>query len=531
MDHFSRRSLITAVAGGGLALWLPDWICQAVAQAPALSPALLPPPVHTRYSATSPQGKAMLSKYATAVDRMMKLVPKGDPRNWEFQWYTHWIPGPNGFGPWPPVEAKKTETIQQVYQGKPPSDPHRKLAEAMWDNCQSHGFNPNLPSFFEEMLFCPWHRYFVYYFEQIIRVVIGDASFTLPYWDYLSGNVSDLSIPPEFRDPQSPLFRPNRNPWVNAGERIDKQNPGSLNLDAFQESSYIKPIPNGNIGFCPVLDRNPHGLVHVYVGNGTNMGSVPTAAGDPIFWLHHSNIDRLWESWNRLNHANPPWPARNFPFANGAGGAVTAPVAGADRVALLHYRYETYQVPAGLTEPLVASAPFSASAPAAQAALEAPLEVRAIAEEPLKLGAAPLRVALTSPAAPLATATPLAAAPEPLQVLADRNYYLLLGDINVQADPGAATYNVYFDLPEGAAAPSTEDPTYVGTLNFFGAAPGHGHSEGGEGHAAVFNVTAAVKRLQAAGKLSGTPTVTLVPQGEGHDQAKPTIGELSLVED
>jgi tyrosinase len=519
MDPFTRRFLLTAGSSAGLAVWLPDWLREAAAQTPPL-----PVPVHTRYSASSPQGKAMLVKYATAVDRMMHHVPKGDPRNWEFQWYTHWIPGPGGFSPWPTVAAKKTATIQQVYQGKPPNDPHRKLAEAMWDDCQAHGSNPNIPTFFEEMFFCPWHRYFVYYFEQIIRAVLADPSFTLPYWDYLSGQISDLSIPPEFRDPQSPLYRPNRNPWVNAGERIDKQNPGSLNLNAFLETSYIKPIPNGGVGFCPVLDGNPHGAVHVYVGNNTNMGNVPTAAGDPIFWLHHSNIDRLWESWNRLNHANPPWPSRTFPYANGAGGAVTAPVAGADRVALLHYRYDTYQVPAGVAEPLVAAAPFSAAAPAAQAALEAPLEVVAIAPEPLTLGAAPLRAALTLPAAPLAAA----AAPQALQVSADRNYYLVLADIKVQADPGAATYNVHFDLPEGAT-PSTEDPTYVGTLNFFGVEAGHDHGEG-EGHRAAFNVTEALKKLQAAGKLSDKPTVTLLPRGEGHDQAKPTVGELSLIE-
>jgi hypothetical protein len=38
-----------------------------------------------------------------------------------------------------------------------------------------------------------------------------------------------------------------------------------------------------------------------------------TAAQDPIFWLHHANIDRLWERWLQLGggRANPvnfsPW--------------------------------------------------------------------------------------------------------------------------------------------------------------------------------------------------------------------------------
>jgi tyrosinase len=36
------------------------------------------------------------------------------------------------------------------------------------------------------------------------------------------------------------------------------------------------------------------------------MSGFNTAARDPIFWLHHANIDRLWEAWLALeDHANP----------------------------------------------------------------------------------------------------------------------------------------------------------------------------------------------------------------------------------
>ena len=285
---------------------------------------------------------------------MMNQIPKGDPRHWEFQWYTHWIPGPIRVEEWPAVIAKKNETLNQVYAGKPPNDPHRLLAQAMWDNCQAHTTNPNDPNFFQELFFLPWHRYFVYYFEEIIRGVLSDATFTLPYWDYLSGNVADLSIPPEFRDSNSKLFRSNRNAWVNAGERIDKQNPGSMNLNAFRETRYVTA---SGVGFCPILDGNPHGQVHVNVGDPTNMGRVPTAGGDPIFWLHHCNIDRLWESWNRLpGRANPSWPDRSFDFADGTGKAVSVGVAGADRVASLKYQYDRYYTPTA-AGPAVAAAP------------------------------------------------------------------------------------------------------------------------------------------------------------------------------
>ena len=38
------------------------------------------------------------------------------------------------------------------------------------------------------------------------------------------------------------------------------------------------------------------------------MGSVPTAAQDPIFWMHHCNVDRLWNRWLAAGggRANPP---------------------------------------------------------------------------------------------------------------------------------------------------------------------------------------------------------------------------------
>ena len=42
-----------------------------------------------------------------------------------------------------------------------------------------------------------------------------------------------------------------------------------------------------------------------------------TAALDPIFWLHHANIDRLWEVWNIGGGAKPDhqrWLDRSFPL-------------------------------------------------------------------------------------------------------------------------------------------------------------------------------------------------------------------------
>ncbi len=38
------------------------------------------------------------------------------------------------------------------------------------------------------------------------------------------------------------------------------------------------------------------------------MADFSTVGGDPLFYLHHANLDRIWESWNRLGHTNPTDP-------------------------------------------------------------------------------------------------------------------------------------------------------------------------------------------------------------------------------
>jgi tyrosinase len=509
MSLLTRRSAMAVGASSGLALSVPGWVRGTLAQTPRVS---------TRYSAQSSQGKAMLKLYARAVDIMMHKVPKGDPRHWDFQWYSHWIPGPGS--PWPAVETKKNDTLQAVYGGQPPTDPNRKLATVMWDGCQAHSFNPNDPSFYQELFFLPWHRYFVYYFEEIIRSVLQDATFTLPYWDYLGGPPGTVAIPPELQDSASPLYRADRNPGVNAGQPVDV-GPGrtKLNSNAFKETLYIKSTPQGDVGFCPVLDGNPHGAIHVDVGTPTNMGRVPYAGGDPVFWLHHCNIDRLWESWNRLpGRKNPNWPDRSFTFANASGGAVIAPVAGADRVALMHYQYDQYYVPQGI--------PIAAVAADRQlTAVSSPSEVRAIISAPLSLGSTAVSAALAAPATPLATGAPALRLAVPSSA---RSLYLILGGVDAMLDPGSVVYNVYLDMPEGTKA-SESDPYYVGSLNFFNAALGHDHGDS-HGHTTAFNVTDVVKALQASNKLSARPTVTLAPSGELRGDAKPMVGEVALVE-
>ena len=46
--------------------------------------------------------------------------------------------------------------------------------------------------------------------------------------------------------------------------------------------------------------ENMHNAIHSLVGNGGHMGQVPYAGFDPIFWLHHANVDRLFAIWQAI---------------------------------------------------------------------------------------------------------------------------------------------------------------------------------------------------------------------------------------
>ena len=445
MNKFSRRTVVLSGAGAVLA---PTWL-STMAKAQTLKP-------YTRYDVASPEGQKTLAKYAKAVGLMSDRAkfPLGNARSWTFQFYTHWLP------PGPETNyAASSAQKENIVKTLPANE--RSLAEAMWNDCQSHGANPPGQQQFQETYFCPWHRWYVYYLEHIVRGVLEDDDFSLPYWNYTSGRVEDLSIPAAFRDPGSPLYRQNRNPWVNRGERIDKNNPGTISVAALQEPRYIDR-PNGEIGFCPQLDGNPHGLVHVYVGNGKGMGNVPYAADDPIFYLHHCNIDRIWESWNRgAKHPNPPWsdkPVKMFVFADAKGERVVVEPSKASRVSEINYQYDSY-IPVPSNAPAIAFSELALN----RAAAEPPVTA-AKGAGPVTLGANAVNVPLASQPGPNLPPGAAADLQSRVQSLAPgRQIYLVARDITSNLDP-SVTYNAYLDLPAGSTPKGAEDPHYVGTI-------------------------------------------------------------------
>jgi hypothetical protein len=309
----------------------------AAAKSPAAAPSDPAKKVFTRYNVNSPEGQVMLAKYARAVE-IMRTLPDYDQHSWNWWWYTHWVKGfPASL--WDLSKKKKAEviaTLPKEYQAD---------AEAVWDGCQAHATDPSDPEHYQQWFFLPWHRLMLRQFEGVIREVLHDEDFTLPYWNPVTGNPDDLILPAAFRQPGTPLYNGTRWFWVNGGERIDNIYRDWISLDALNEKFYIDS-PQGSLGFNPRLDQNPHFFTHLALGG--DMAEFSTVGGDPLFYLHHANIDRIWESWSRLGNTNPTDPKylnRKFSYGDRSGKRADLPVSMGDRVAQLGYEYDSYEKP------------------------------------------------------------------------------------------------------------------------------------------------------------------------------------------
>ncbi|MEN3331857.1 MAG: hypothetical protein V7641_1222 [Blastocatellia bacterium] len=501
MSDLSRRSFIAGMSAIPFSVWFEKY---AAAQ-----------PVVTRYNAYTPMGQNMLKTYASAVKTMMSTSQR-DPKSWVFQWYTHWIKGdPNG--------DQKDNVIKNIYG--PGSSPQKALAKEMWETCQAHGDG------MDENYFLPWHRMYVYFFERIIRQVSGKPGFTLPYWNYSVPGARHGILPPEFRKSGDPTFgslfiniRNVRNVAngyanVNGGEAIDKyQSDSPLALTSLKQCTY-KPRPPAIPGFCMDLDQTVHGSVHVLVGNDNNMGDVPTAAGDPIFWLHHSNIDRLWASWEKAGRKDPTddsnWMSKPFVFADENGNRVVATVKDFVSIAKLGYTYDRFET----VPPPSPPCPTISAAAAKRHAV--------VLGGAVSLAAEPVRATL-EPAG--AAAASLASSIKSLK--AERHIFLVLRNLRAQAQPGVL-YDVYFDMPPDTPA-DRRSSYFVGKLHFFNAVSHGAHSGDTSANATPrffsFDVTPLVKNLAKQNKLSAKPAVSIVPAGQPKAEASPVIGEISLEE-
>jgi tyrosinase len=154
--------------------------------------------------------------------------------------------------------------------------------------------------------FLAWHRGYLYYLEQQMKRICGDTSFTLPYWDWFS----NASIPSEFTDSASgnPLYVP----------RVNTNVYNALDLSPFAASVVNFQRGTAN-SFEEKFETAPHNPVHNIIG--ASMATMKSPR-DPIFYLHHANVDRLWHAWalpdgRTMPAPSDPYWAGTFNYAPG----------------------------------------------------------------------------------------------------------------------------------------------------------------------------------------------------------------------
>jgi tyrosinase len=429
--------------------------------------------VRIRYKVSFAKGAENVSWYAKAVAKM-KTRPAMDPTSWAFQGAIHgYAPGTN---PWPSLV-------------NPP-----RPGEPNWNECQH-----------QTWFFLPWHRGYLACFEAIVAAAVkelgGPSDWALPYWDYSSGAPNARKMPRAFLDGGSsnPLWAPRRRQWdtdpnfeLNAGY-VDTG--PALGNGTFPSGGMGVPAGFGGpvtdfmhygvrAGYSSgALENQPHNLVHDNISGW--MGNPDTAALDPIFWLHHANIDRLWEVWVQrwgagANPGQPRWRSgTTFRLFEAGGNRYTFNANDMidTRAILGGYEYDD-PAPKGVLRKamdIVAAATESAMA----GDEERKAQLVGASAPGIRLTGASVRttVRLDAPALRLPSALESASAEAP-----DRRLYL-----NVENVTGLANGTVYRVM---VRAPGASEAVHAGYISAFGSGP-RGHGEAG-GSSTALDVTEAV---------------------------------------
>jgi tyrosinase len=150
--------------------------------------------------------------------------------------------------------------------------------------------------------FFPWHREYILRFERALQAI--DPAVSLPYWDWTSDNLNSAGT-------ESLIWR---NDFMGgpgaAGTGNMTTGPfGGWGLRRNSFSIFGSPGTGGTIASRMASSdyttfrqiEGPHGAAHVWVGG--DVGNAAIAPRDPVFWLIHANVDRLWAEWIRQHQA------------------------------------------------------------------------------------------------------------------------------------------------------------------------------------------------------------------------------------
>ncbi len=525
---YNRRDfLVTTAAAAGAA---------ALPSAPALAAA-----TYTRYDATSVQGQAMLAAYATAIKAMLKLPPD-HPHNWFRAAFVHLMDCPHGnwwFYVWHRGFIGYWETVVRKYSGNP------KFAFPYWDWTNL----PRIPASMFTSVLTPVDSTYLPYTKDLTTFTNFIQPAMKKFWNGLSSaqraqlNIRGYSTFDAMWNDVSGNGVPANGAFA-ATAKARYLSPGNPNLDPdvaydctpfiidkglaplkFYDPSVSKsftssktPSHNSPAGSFSVLEGLPHNNVHNNIGGYPAWNPGPfgymtqfLSPVDPIFFLHHSNMDRLWDVWTRKQERLhqpilPPEPdlttLKNEPFlfyinANGYVGPKTA--GDVLSTAVFDYQYGPGGFPPSVT--LFSARPT--------ATLTAAALIRGTVQGnsgTVTLPRAALQRQLTA-APQLGGVT--------LEITIDR------------PEGPVRQFDVLVNAPAGTTKASAGNPSFAGTIGFFGLAMKGMHATTGATFAVPIPPTHRALRAAGAAAATGTTLHVQVVPSHGVGEA-PVLRSLAV---
>ena len=354
------------------------------------------------------------------------------------------------------------DVCDQYYQHLKNVDvPNDGFTNDVWGTCQ-HG----------NLEFLPWHRMMLYFYEKTVRKYVG-GDYSLPYWDYYeetSANGNGLALPQMVRG-------------VQAGTLYDQYRTPGLNeyltaIDSETASAYQAFTNSDFTGFSNTLQGQPHGAMHCAVGYNCvlpDMGLVPIAGQDPVFYMHHANIDRLWQCWLNKKAAGQPitldWAKKNlgmpdswydttYTFADENGDKVTMSIADVFTPGKIPVRYSN-ELNCDIQAPSLMTVSNTKNTRAFKSN-HRPVS----SNQPIQLFGVTQQISLNPQTQKFFQSTNRVTK----RKLNSGETYLILENVEMIGQP-ALTYKIYLSSEK-----NPENKIYVATINYF-AVDHHAHSD------------------------------------------------------
>lgn len=383
--------------------------------------------------------------------------------------------------------------------------------------------------------FLPWHRGFVEMYERAAAVLTGNPKFAMPYWDWTTlrqlpaaftdqmykGKVNPLYVPGRGDDPSMVrnaltgdnaltddlvgpdvmrrIYEETDYETFGTSRSVDRTDPAKPIVQYDLNPKWV-PMGGGNQG---TMESTPHNNVHNNIGAFMPQSNSPR---DPIFMMHHGNIDRIWAYWNALGRKNSPdrlW--LKMPFTNNyvtpTGKFYTKGVKDLLSTAALGYTYDNMPKPDNKqVDPRRLENLAALVNPAAKA--------RPKRFKKANTAAATVTTNL-SVVIPLEAGALKSAAPAPASTAKPQEVVAIISDI--QIGDNVRAIRVFVNLDTVNKDVPTTDPHFVATLSFLKHGKGGDHANHRSLPSAIVNLTETLQKLsQLQGVASDRISVQLV---------------------